>query len=212
MRYPMNKLTLCLLVSTGIVFSQQAMADASGAGWYAGAGIGYAHLKDDVNTSGLTSYSRDSNDTGGKLFVGYRFNDYLGLEAAYIDFGKEKFTYQDPSVHGSGNVKVSAYSMAAVGRLPLGNSFALLGKIGVANAQAKYNDNWSDTGVPGSTSGTKNTTVPVLGIGVDYALGKSLSLRAEYEDYGKPKIVEDSYLGTAKIKTELLSVGLAYHF
>ncbi|MGD2111915.1 MAG: outer membrane beta-barrel protein, partial [Gammaproteobacteria bacterium] len=45
---------------------------------YVGAGVGATRV--DLEDSGV---SFDGDDTGWKIFGGYRINDYLGLEIAY---------------------------------------------------------------------------------------------------------------------------------
>lgn len=210
----MKRIPIAVLVSAGsLIACQTAFADSSGAGWYVGAGLGLTTVKDTGGTENLTSYSRDSHSTGGKLFVGYQFTENFGIEGAYTDFGKETFSYTATGVTGSGDLKANAFTLAATGRLPLGNSFALLGKAGAAGMQVKYRDSWVDSGTPGSLNGNKTTVVPMLGVGFEYMLNKSYSWRAEYEAYGKANIVDgSSFISTPKLKTQMLSLSFGYHF
>ena len=208
----MKKLAIFALVSAGALFSQQTLADANGAGWYVGGGLGLARVKDTANTSSLTSFNRDSSNLGGKLFVGYRFNEYLGVEGAYSNYGKEKYRYTTATATGSGELKAEAFSIAATGRLPFGNGFAALGKIGASRVHSKYHEAWVDGGTPGSDSDSQNTVVPMLGIGAEYTLNKAFTVRAEYEINGKARIVDSTYTGVAKVKTDMFSIGVGYHF
>lgn len=208
----MKKLAIFALLSAGALFSQQTLADANGAGWYAGGGLGWARVKDTIDLSSTTSVERDGNNLGGKLFVGYRINEYFGVEGAYSNYGKEKYRFVESGDPISGKFNAEAMTIAATGRLPIGNGFAALGKIGVSRVHAKYTAAWTDSGVPKSASGSHNTVVPTLGFGAEYALSKSITVRAEYEINGKANIVEPSDDSSAKLKTDMLSVGLSYHF
>lgn len=208
----MKKIASICVISVCAMWGQQTLAADGQAGWYAGASLGRSTVKDDVSTANLTSYSRDSHTAGGKVFAGYRLNESLSIEGAYTDFGKEKFSYTSTGVTGAGDVKVSGITLAAVGRLPVNDTIGLFGKLGGANMMVKYADNWTSSGTPGTTSGRKSSFVPMLGLGVDIALSNSLKLRAEYEAYGKAKIISDSNLGAPKVRADLLSVGLEVRF
>lgn len=207
----MKNIAIVSLLSVGALFCQSAAADTN-AGWYLGGALGRATVKDTADTGHLVSFNRDSSNVGAKFFGGYRLNPYLGLEAAYSHFGKEKYSYTDTGLTGAGELKAEAFSLAATGRLPINDVFAATGKIGVARVHSHYHESWVDSGTPGSDSDSQNSMVPMLGLGAEYTLNKSLSIRAEYEAYGKAKIVDSSYVGAAKVKTALLSVGVAYHF
>lgn len=183
---------------------------ADGEGWYLGAGLGRSTVKENHPGNGYT-IDRDTHDTGYKLFGGYRFNSYFGIEGGYTDFGKEKFDWVYSAVEsGSGEVSANAFTLAATGRLPVGNNFALLGKLGVANMRVKYREDWSQPDYEEHIRISRTTTVPLIGVGAEYALGKNLSLRAEYEAYGKVKMTFDGE--KIKTKTDLISVSLGYQF
>ncbi|WP_301102631.1 porin family protein [Propionivibrio sp.] len=201
----LSLLTLALCTAPAFA-TDTAFGGVGGAGWYAGAGLGYSTVKEDAMGNGYT-INRDTHDTGYKLFGGYRFNSNFGIEGSYVDFGKEKFNWTySPVESGSGTVSASTFALAATGRLPLGNSFALLGKLGAANTQVKYRESWSQPGYSENISNNYSSTAPVVGLGAGYAFGKNIGLRAEYESYGKSK------MGDAKVKTDLLSISLGYHF
>lgn len=208
----MKTITIFAALAAGAIFSQQAMADSTGTGWYAGGGLGLARVKDTADTSRLSTFNRDSNNLGAKLLVGYRYNEYLGIEGAYTRFGKEKYNYSATGESGAGHIQVDAFALAATARLPLGNALAVLGKLGVASVQSKYRESWVDSGTPGSSSESQTTAVPMIGLGAEYAFSKNLSLRAEYETYGKARIVGESGSGVAKVKADMFSLGVGYHF
>lgn len=195
-----------LPVFVAALFSPLAHADANGAGAYFGAAVGqsYAHS---VEHNAYATWNQDDTNTAWKLYGGYRYNAYLGVEAAYTDLGKGSFSYADPGLTGSGRLSSHAFSLAATGRLPLGNAFALTGKLGVASLTNKTSDTWNS----GSFSGSRSTTVPLVGIGAEYAVTRNINLRAEYEAYGKSEYASAAS-AHPKLRLDSFTVGVGVHF
>ena len=80
-----------------------------------------------------TSLDFDDDDTGFKIFGGYQFLPWLGAELGYVDGGTASESYSDPDLGGAKlDVDVSAFTVAAVGTLPIGDMFELYGKLGMA--------------------------------------------------------------------------------
>ncbi|MBO9686670.1 outer membrane beta-barrel protein [Roseateles chitosanitabidus] len=123
------------------------------------------------------------------IFGGYKFNENFAVEANYTDLG---------SINFNGiNAKNKVYSLDGIARAPLGAGFGVYGKVGVAYADRKF-----DSGL-----GSEHKTGLKLGVGVDYALTKNVSLRAEATRFNN---MPDAN-GFNK-KTDRLGVGLAYQF
>ncbi|SEL30334.1 OmpA-OmpF porin, OOP family [Roseateles sp. YR242] len=123
------------------------------------------------------------------IFGGYKLNENFAVEAAYSDLGTVSF--------GGVNAKNKVYSLDGIARAPLGNNFGIYGKVGVAYAKRDYSAGLGDD----DKTGLK------LGVGVDYALTKNVSLRAEATRFNN---LPDSN-GFNK-KADRLGVGLAYQF
>jgi OOP family OmpA-OmpF porin len=81
---------------------------------------------------GLPKTSRDERDCATKLHDGYRFTDAWRVAAGHVRLASVKETLAT----GNGNVTQTASArslyLAATGRLPLPNSFALNGKAGLS--------------------------------------------------------------------------------
>lgn len=200
----MKKNTHSLLLG-GLLFLGLASA-AHAEGWYAGASVGGAHIKDDAPDDGR-SINRDSSSTGYKLFAGYQLNPQLAVETAYTNLGKETFSWRYGSNEGgAGNIKLQSLSVALVGSLPVSEGVRAFGKLGAAQMQGKYHESWSQPGYAETVDIKKSKTVANYGLGLAYQINPKLEVRAELEGYGKLK-VED--LG---IKSRLLSVGMGYQF
>ena len=121
---------ICLLVCLTTILRAEA-------GPYIGAGIG----KVDYNDS-LWSIEDGANATGWKLFSGYQFNRYLGLEAAYIDMGK--VDYQNASVETKG------FTIDGIGSIPIGPVFAIFGKLGIFRWDQDINYSGQDSDATGT--------------------------------------------------------------
>jgi len=183
-------LLLGLLMASGLALAQQQ-------GFYAGVSLGQAkvdsdasNLTSDLGTIGVTniSSSQDDTDTAWKIFGGYQFNPYLGVEGGYADFGKYNATvngiYRGTTINASGDVDSYAIFADVVGHLPMmDNALSIFGKAGVAYTRTKLNASASGGGISASASASDSEFVPKLGLGVRYNFTKQFGIRAEYERY-----------------------------
>ena len=183
-----------VLVLSGLVAASQAPAQ----GFYMGVSVGQSNFDDSNAIPDLiTSGSVDGSDTGFKIFGGYQFNQYFGLDLAWVDLGKAGYSgrFGAANVTG-GTVDASGLNFSAVGTLPLGSNFALFGKIGFFAWESKASD--VTGGLP--FSGTEDGTDVSYGIGASFNFTKNLSMRAEWERF---KAVGD---------IDLLSIGVVFKF
>jgi OmpA-OmpF porin, OOP family len=177
-------------------FAAPFAAHAQGA--YIGLNVGQATHKVD-DTAGVTTVSRDQTQTAYKVYGGYNFNKYFGVEGGYADFGSSKNVYRVSGTNVTLNYKAQAVYAAAVGNLPLNDQFSLFGKLGVTNNHASANA--SAGGVTARVSGNKSSAL--IGVGAAYNVTKNVAVALEYEDYGKT--AEDA-------KANMWSLGVRYHF
>jgi len=126
--------------------SAALIAGSASAQMYLGAGAGEART--------------DTTEASWKAYGGFQFTPTWGLELAYTDLG---------SYRGS---DIASWSLAGTGTVPLGERWALLGKLGAAASRPHF-------------TGASDRTDMLIGIGVGYSLTKNLGLRLEYEDFGK---------------------------
>jgi OOP family OmpA-OmpF porin len=194
--------------------SNCALADETG--WYGGANIGRSSttIDDPRITSGLarsglstTSIANKDRDTTYKIYGGYHFNKYIGLEGGYFDLGKFGFTANTlPLGTLNGTTRMRGFNLDAVGTLPLSEKFSALGRIGINTAQTR--DAFTGTGAVNVTNPnpSKRDTNYKLGVGVQYAFNDALAMRGEIERYR----VNDA-IGN-KGHVDVFSVGLVYSF
>ena len=199
-------------------YGDDVMEPLSFSGWYFGLGIGENYGRDwdasrfasSLAAQGFTATQTgsDDSDLGVKVFGGYQFTKHLALEGGYAQFNN--YTASGP-ISGSTAIPpaVSAYqtednyawTLAAVGTLPLTKDFSVFGKLG-ANSWKKTTNTFVDSvKTLERTSSIERGTDPYYGVGVSYALMEGLDVRAEYERYdlGGPKI-------------DFLSAGMAVKF
>jgi OOP family OmpA-OmpF porin len=161
--------------------------------WYGGLAVGQseASIDQDRIRAGLTglglattSFSTDEKDTAWRLFGGYQFNRYLGLEAGYFNLGKFGFgAGTQPAGTLNGQIKLQGLNLDLVGTLPLTERLALIGRVGAQYAQAR--DTFSGTGAVTvlDPNPRADDTQLKLGIGLQYAFSPSFLMRVEGERY-----------------------------
>jgi len=171
------------------VVALASSAQAADKGFYLGASIGQANIEDDVDDlEDLDDIDFDADDTGLKAFAGYRFNDWIGIEGSYVDFGSPSDIFDDDDVQADARV-IDAY---IVGFLPI-TTFDLFAKAGVANWDTSFDID--DLDLHADDDGTDLA----WGVGGQFRLG-SAAFRLEYEDFD---------FGD---KADMISVGFSWTF
>jgi OOP family OmpA-OmpF porin len=192
------------------------IATAQDSGWYGGLSIGRsnASIDDERITGGLrtqgltaTSISNDDADFGWKILAGRKLNRNFAVEGGYFNLGEFGFTATTtPTGTLTGAMKVQGLNLDAVGILPLSENFSALGRVGLTYVEAK--DTFSGTGAVTviNPNPKKSEANWKAGAGLQYALSRSLGLRAEWERYA----VNDAVGNDGHV--DLISVGLVYTF
>ena len=156
-------------------------AVAADNGLYLGASVGQSGIE-------IDDFDYDADSTGYKLIAGWRFIDWLAVEANYLDFGSG-----DDNVSGDRiETEADGISLAAVGFLPIGpvDLFARVGAV-----------DWSaDISSPGFGSDSDDGTDLTYGVGAQFRVW-SLSIRAEYEMFD----IEDA-------DVDMISLGITWTF
>jgi OmpA-OmpF porin, OOP family len=149
-------LAAALVASCGLAMAEQ--------GGYVGALVGLGYI--DTNCAGASQCDR--SNTAFKVYGGSEFSPGFSVEAAYTNFGQSK------SVAGAVTRKFDAYAFsvavayraAFIPRLP---QLQGVGRIGIASVNAKSN-------VTGSVEEAVVKAKPYFGLGLDFAVGKGLTL------------------------------------
>jgi OOP family OmpA-OmpF porin len=167
----MRKTLFILIFVVGLALPALA-ADKNG--FSLGGGISSATISVEGMYDEMDSGDFKDSDTGFKVFGGFRFLTFVGVEVGYMDLGA-------PTDSTGGDepmdieVSLNGYDAAVVGYLPLG-PVDIFGKAGmfwwngdVQEALAQYSADDLDSG-----------SDPFYGIGVGVWLGQ-FNIRAEYE-------------------------------
>ena len=156
-----KKVRILFICLAGSVLSMPTAAVAGAdSGFYIGAGVGDASVKD---------ADFDASDSAYKILGGYNIGFIplvdFAVEASYVDFG-------NPST-SAGNVEISGLNAFGLAGLSFG-PFGIFAKAGAIS--------WNSDSTFGSLSDSDSGTDPAYGVGARFAIG-SFAVRAEYEVY-----------------------------
>lgn len=178
----MKKLTpIVALLSLGTVPALTYGAETENpSGPYVGVGWGQFNLNvdklDDVDDA--ISDVFDSDDNAWKAFAGWRFNPYIALEAAYIDFGRPNDKISTGGSSGDYRVDLSGFAPYVIGTLPLG-PVELFGKAGYYFYDVKVRVDLDANERDLDTSSSEQDFL--YGVGIGTTIANRVHLRAEYE-------------------------------
>lgn len=170
-----------LILVSALAASGMTMPAA--AQWYAGGGLGVANGSLGGSSGALALAARDSRSTSFKLLGGYQFTPNWGLEMQFADLGRFGYSACSGAVCGSGSAALRQWSMAAVGSLPLSNNYYLMAKLGATRNQVRGGDFCAGAVCAAGAGGSRSDLIS--GIGLGYNFSPRVSLRLEYENFGK---------------------------
>ncbi len=183
----MRKGSLCLTV---LLIAAASPAFAIENGFYIGGSIGGSSLEVRDFDDELGNLRFSDGDTAYKLFAGFRFLNFLAVEAGYVSLGEPNDVVGD--VEGDPihvQIGLTGWDAFAVGLLPIG-PVDLFAKVGVVSWDADITSRLVQTVQTDSAS--ESGTDAAFGLGVGLRLGK-LTLRAEGEQFSIAD-AEDVYM------------------
>lgn len=206
---------LLALASLGSLTFSSALAQEAGYG-YGGLSLGQSRSRLDeasllnvrlgANRS-LTSLERDRTGTGFKALLGYQMSDMWAVEGGYFNLGRFSFGGNTaPPGRLEGQLRAQGINADLVARMPLTQNLSLLARVG--GIYARTRDTFDGTGAAQSASSRQSTRGKgyKAGLGLNYAISSTLSVRAEAERYR----VYDA--GGGRGNGNLISVGLVMPF
>jgi len=144
--------------------------------------------------NGVGVWDSDEGDTAYSAHIGSYFNDNVGVELGYTDFGSIK--------RAGGNTKARALSLSLVGKFPLSPSFNLLAKIG-----ASYSDtDTSANPASGVATGSENGYGLSYGVGAEYAFTPKWSALLQYESH------DVKFAGDNNERIGVTTLGVRYRY
>lgn len=155
-------------------------------------------------SAGLTEYKlndgtgvfgSDKRTTTYNLYVGGYFeNSNLGTELGYTDFGK--------ITRAGGTTKADGVNLSLIGRIPLGDTVNLLGKVGTTYSRTDV----SSAAGSGVTAGNNSGFDWSYGLGVELALARAWSAVLKYDEHYM------KFAGDARDRINVTSLGLRYRY
>ncbi len=166
----MKKIEITLMLAA-LLAAPLAHAETAGK-YYVGFDLGSASYSGVTVPAGTYPNPGLTTITGG-----YRVNDTWAAEVGYTKFGDSSLG------NGLASATLSASSLhaAAVGSYPLTPQFDLIGKAGLASNDAKI----TLTVLGFSASSSEQSTDLFFGFGAQYHITPQVTLRAQYENFGR---------------------------
>ena len=134
----------------------------------------------------------DTQDSGFKLYAGYRAVKWFGVEAAYSDLLSGRQT----SMGVDFSVAVNYWSAAAVGLLPVHPRFELWAKV---EATRWNTDVTLDDGISPPVGGGGTGTGLGYGVGFDWYALRRVGIRVEWESFDFDDVVDVHYVSGGMI-------------
>lgn len=153
--------------------------------WYVGG---------DLASTKFQAFGGSERKTGVGAYGGYRVNENFAIEATVRNMGN-----WDTS---SGKLSANSLSASVLAIAPLGDAFALYGRLGYARNSLDLTKNSSITSV--------HENKALFGIGGNYSINKHVMLRVEYVNLGKNQIGSGST--GFDIKMQQINAGASYVF
>jgi OOP family OmpA-OmpF porin len=180
-------------ITTILTIVGLTLALASGAqaneGFYVGGAIGKGYL--DENIDGIRI---DTDSSTYRIYGGYGFTRYFGVEAAYLDLGTFRETIDVGGVDVPVSASAAGFSLAAVGTLPLSERFSALARLG-------YYFHDGESSAAGIAEDSPSEKSPFIGIGLAYDLSEVLEVNVGID-----------YIDTDDADPTLATLGLTLRF
>lgn len=197
-----NISSLCFAAVAALsIQSQVHAADANTTknitGPYIGAAFGAAFGNREIDDS--QSRNEEGLGRAAKVFGGYQFNEHFGVQAGYVRLSDLNQNSGAGATLVEQHVKGRSAYVAGTGRLPLGSSFALTGKLGMS--LGKVSSASPATAATNALLGSKTSLL--VGSGAEYMLNDHVSFSVELESYGK---LSD------RVKGNSLTLGASFAF
>jgi len=180
-------IALCATIgSAAIIFAGNAAAEP---GMYVGGAYGQSRVDDS---------DFDDNNPAYKIFVGGKFNDYIGLELAGNDFGEA-----ESGIYSS---DLTGVTLALMVYLPLTDSFELF----VKGGQLWWEN---DVKILNTYNDKLDGEELFYGVGMNFKFTDTLSLRVELERYKVELSQNEIGVGVdGSFNVDVASVGLLLNF
>ena len=187
MKYKLKaKTTALLTLLVGSSISTQALADG---GWEIGGAVGNVEISEN-----LEEFKFEDNATSWRVFGGYNFGRFFGIEAGYLDLGSFRDTVDVADQMVDVSAEADGFTAAIKGMLPLGERFTAEARLGYYFYTAKA----TVAGIPEDDESERD---PYAGVGLSYHLNDTIDLDLGFD-----------YLDLDDIEPWMASLGVTIRF
>jgi OOP family OmpA-OmpF porin len=172
-------------LASGSAFAQQA---------YVGGAVGQSHVN--LDCSGVPNCT--TNDTGYKVFGGYKFTPNLAGELTYFDWGKASGS----SGAARAEVRGTGFGLGVAFMGDMAPQWSAVGRLGVATNKAKGEGTFNGAVV---VSDSETKTTAYAGVGIGYAVTPQMTIDAALD-------FSNLELSGEKGNVRLFSVGVTFKF
>lgn len=199
------------IVAAALSITALNVAHAEESGFYLRGALGQAHTTLDTSNTVHATYitGEEVDKLGFEIGGGYRFNQYVGVELSYVDFGKPHYNLTRGATGETSvmYVKNTGVVAAVRGFYPISQNLTLTGRVGAIFVHTSL-DRQSDSPDDAYT-GKDNQIHSTIGIGGMYKLTDQLSLTGDINWYPKITKTNDNATDT---NARMINVGLQYNF
>jgi OOP family OmpA-OmpF porin len=184
------------ILASGSAFAQPAPQPMPWRGdfWgYIGASAGESKFRSECNRT-LTQFECDRKDTGWKVYSGGKFNEIVGIEIGYTDFGRIRA--------GAGEVEAWAVPLTITVGVPIGQRFNVFGKAGGLYGRTDVRVNVADSI---TATGRQNGWGWTYGAGATFSITPTVQIRADWDRYKLDFV-------NGREDVDLLTAGLQFRF
>ena len=193
--------SVCCAALAALSVHAQAHAQASTAkevtGPYIGTALGAAFGNREIDDS--NSSNDEHLGRSAKIYAGYQLTENFGVQAGYVRLHEINQNSGSGATLATQTATGHSTYVAGTARLPLGQSFALTGKLGVSFG--KVTEASPSTAATNLLLGSKTSLL--VGTGAEYVLNHNVSFSVELESYGKI---------SNQVKGNSLTVGTRFTF
>lgn len=204
------KTTLALSLMAMLLYAVPATSAEKGG--YIGTGGGRVNLE--VDNIYDTGFDFDEHDTGWKLFGGYRFFPWLGVEGIYLHGGSPEIS----GTIGAESASLSIESRTLVGAvmfaLPVGQYLEFFVKPGVAYWDSESKLSYSYPGFSYIDSDDDQGDAFFVGVGAAWQLD-NIAVRLEYEYFEVAPEYNwdtDEFVDDLDATARVMTLNFVYHF
>jgi OmpA-OmpF porin, OOP family len=157
--------------------------------------IGFNAGRSDYDVScGTGGQPCDDTDSAWKLYSGSMMNPNFGVELGLLSFGEVD--------RAGGSTRAAGLNLSLVGRAPIGERFALFGKLGTTYGRTKVS----------AAAGSGVNTGSESGFGLSYGLGASFDITQQWAVVLEWERHNLKFAGAGRDPIKATTIGVRYGF